>query len=73
MTPEEDHEYGISFALTCQIPQFRQLPGDIQRGLVDVMSRMGSTDFSCMYFLKQQIEAGNLGAVKALLVQLNRQ
>lgn len=70
---QEDREYCIAFALKCQIPQFMNLPGDIQRGLVDLMVRLGCVDFSCMFFLKSQIDAGNLDAVKALLVQLNRQ
>lgn len=73
MTEQDDREYGIAFALTCQIPQFRNLPGDIQRGLVDAMSRLGCQDFACMYSLSYHIEAGHLDWVKALLVHLNRQ
>jgi hypothetical protein len=69
---DPDQEYCIAFALSCQIPQFRQLPGDIQRGLMDAMIRLGCTDFACMYFLRTQIEAGNLDSVRRLLIHLNK-
>ena len=73
MTPEQDREYCAAFALECQIPQFRQLPGDIQRGLVDIVIRIGCVDFACMYYMRQHIDAERWDAVGAYLVQLNKQ
>lgn len=72
MTPQDDKEYAVVFALKCQIPNFMQLPGDIQRGLVDIVMRIGCVDFACFYFLKTCIEAGNLDCVKSYLIHLNK-
>ena len=69
---QSEQDYGMAFALSCQIPQFLQLPSDIQRGLMDVGIRLGQGDFACLYYLKFQIDAWNLDAVKALLIHLNK-
>lgn len=69
---DSEQDYCMAFALSCQIPQFYQLPGDIQRGLMDIGTRLGQGDFACLYYLKFQIDAWNLPAVEALLIHLNK-
>ena len=72
MRSQEDRERGAAFALTCQIPQFLQLPSDIQLGLVDAMVRLGCTEFACLFFLRSHIECGDLDKVRHLLIYLNK-